>query len=95
MRLEITQAARSDMFALQNTGILQFGQAQSDVFLDGLTQLFKTIARFPHMARERIEFMPPVRIHPYRSLVVVYRIETDHVKVMRVLHGRQDLRHIL
>jgi toxin ParE1/3/4 len=95
MRLEITQAARQDMFFIQEKSIREFGQRQTDSFLDGLTRLFKLIARTPLMARERDEFSNPIRIHPYKSLIVAYRIENDVVKIIRVLFGRQDLKQLL
>lgn len=83
------------MFAMQTKGARQFGQRQSDAFLDGLMELFKTIARFPFLARERQDFAQPIRIHPYKNLVVAYRIENDVVKIVRILNSRQDLRQVL
>lgn len=83
------------MFAIQTIGARQFRQRQTDIFLDGLTELFKTIALFPFLARERQDFAQPVRIHPYKNHVVAYRIENDVVKIVRVLYNRQDLKQIL
>ncbi len=91
MQLEITQRAREDMFAIQTTGINQFGVLQTDIFLDGLTVLFKLIAHSPYIARERPEFKQPIRLHPYKNLIVAYRIENSIVKIIRVVDGRQDL----
>lgn len=49
----------------------------------------------PESARERTEFDPPVRILPSASHLIVYRIATDHIAILRVLGGRQDWQTIL
>jgi len=43
----------------------------------------------PLIARERSEIDPPVRLHPYRSHAVIYRVEADHLAVIRIAHIRQ------
>ena len=48
------------------------------------------IADNPRIARERAEFNPPVRLHPYQSHTIVYLLNDMGVLVVRVLHGRQD-----
>ena len=39
---------------------------------------------------ERTEFDPPVRLHPHKAHLIVYRLEADHLLVIRVLHRRSD-----
>ena len=43
------------------------------------------------MARERHEISPPVRIHPFRAHLVVYRINEDEsIFMIRIRHGHDD-----
>lgn len=49
----------------------------------------------PTLARERTEFTPPVRVHVHDQHLVVYRVEGDHIVILRLLGGRQDWRTIL
>ena len=42
------------------------------------------------MARERTEFAPPARLHPYRSYLIVYLLDDEGVLIVRIMHGRQD-----
>jgi toxin ParE1/3/4 len=95
MRLEITLQAREDMFTVQAEGMQNFGPLQTDKFFDGLTALFKLIAHSPYIASERHEFSRPIRLHPYKSLIIAYRIESETFKILRVVYGRQDLKQIL
>jgi toxin ParE1/3/4 len=44
----------------------------------------------PEIARERSEFTPTVRIHPSAQHVIIYRIQADHIEIIRVLGGKQD-----
>jgi toxin ParE1/3/4 len=94
MRLEITQAARKEIFAIQDSGMKQFGAIHTDLFLDGLTALFKLLALSPYIARERTEFKQPIRLHPYKSFMIAYIVENETVKIIRVVYGRQDLTKI-
>lgn len=69
--------------------------AQADNYTDELARVFETIAAFPTLARERIEFNPPVRIHTHGRHLIVYLLSADHIVVLRVLGGSQDWLSIL
>ncbi len=68
----------------------QWSIEQADRYVDELTQVFQAIAALPLLARERMEFDPPVRIHVHGSHLVVYTVYDDHVAILRLLGGRQD-----
>jgi len=55
----------------------------------------RMLAQFPELGRLRTEIAPHVRstlVHPY---VLFYRIVGDEVQILRILHGRRDLRRIM
>jgi toxin ParE1/3/4 len=53
--------------------------------------VFDLIAANPRMARERQEIAPPVRIHPFKAYLVIYRIEeTGTVLIVRIRHGHEN-----
>jgi toxin ParE1/3/4 len=68
---------------------------QADRYIDDLARVFQTIAALPTLARERMEFDPPVRIHTHESHLIVYLLTADHVAILRLLGGRQDWVSIL
>lgn len=69
--------------------------AQADCYIDELVRMFETIAAMPTLARERGEFTPPVRIHVHQNHLIVYKTGEDHVRILRLLGGRQDWVSIL
>ncbi|MCD1636377.1 type II toxin-antitoxin system RelE/ParE family toxin [Martelella mediterranea] len=68
---------------------------QADHYIDGLAQAFDMIASMPLLARERIEFDPPIRVHHHQSHLVIYTINKNQIDIIRILGGRQDWQVIL
>jgi toxin ParE1/3/4 len=86
----LTNAAEADITAIFLRGASEFGLAQAEKYHSGLERKFELLAANPRAARERDEFSPPVRLHPFGVHVVVYRIVGEGILIVRVLHGRQD-----
>jgi toxin ParE1/3/4 len=47
------------------------------------------------VAPERAEIDPPIRLHRYKSHVIIYRVEDDHIAVIRIAHMRRDWQALL
>lgn len=87
----LSRAAEEDIIAIAEQGIRLFGPAQASHYHDELFGIFALIAANPRMARERHELSPPMRIHPFKAHLVVYRIEPgDDIFIVRVRHGHED-----
>lgn len=76
-------------------GALRWSADQADAYLRTLGATFRLLREFPELARERAEIVPPVRVHPHRAHLIVYRVTEDAVEVIRVLHGRRDWQALL
>lgn len=90
MAYRTTRQADRDIIDIYLWGCREFGQPQAERYHEGLAATLDLIAANPRVARERAEFTPPVRLHPYKSHVIVYLLDGRGVLVVRVLHGRQD-----
>lgn len=91
MSYRLTRQARIDLAAIYRDGSRRFGTAVADEYLDGFFRTASLLASFPQAARERSEIVPPMRAHPYRSHLILYRIEDEtDIVIVRVPHGRQD-----
>lgn len=91
MGFRLSLEAERDIIGIAEEGIRLFGTAQAKRYHDELFAIFRLIATNPRMARERLEISPPIRIHPFKAHLVVYRIEEDgDIFIVRVRHGRED-----
>ncbi len=53
------------------------------------------LSQFPEIGRSRPEIAPNLRSTLVRSYVIFYRAEGDAVQILRILHGKMDLRGIM
>jgi toxin ParE1/3/4 len=90
MDYKLSRKAEDDVFHLYVEGAGQFGRHQAEADYAGLEQVFAILAEHPRLARERDEITPPVRIHPYRSHIVIYVTDGDDILILRIRHGRED-----
>tara|TARA_R110002072_G_scaffold273000_1_gene433270 strand:+ start:9590 stop:9880 length:291 start_codon:yes stop_codon:yes gene_type:complete len=90
MPFRLSQDAQEDIVKISAAGIDQFGERQARIYHDALFDMFDLLAANPQMARERVEFSTPVRIHRFQSHIIIYQIEGDDILIIRVRHGRED-----
>lgn len=90
-RYTLSRKAEEDVIDIFMYGVAQFGLQQAERYHDLLEKTFQFLAENPEAARERVEIMPPVRIHPIESHIVIYTVdESNDIFVVRVRHGRED-----
>lgn len=82
--------AEQDLVEIYLESAHRFGLNQADRYAARLSACFDLLASQPTMARERTEIVPPVRAHFHGSHVIVYRIESDDIVIVRVLHEHRD-----
>jgi len=91
MTYSLSQKSDEDIITVYIESLRNFGATQAEKYHAGLEHTFQLISSSPELARERLEISPPVRIHPYRSHIIIYSIdEKDHVLILRARHGRED-----
>jgi toxin ParE1/3/4 len=59
------------------------------------TRRGQALGHFPEMGRLRPEIAPNLRSTLVWPYVIFYRVESDNVQIIRILHGRRDLRRIM
>jgi toxin ParE1/3/4 len=93
--VRLSPKAEADLEDIWRFGAAKWSPARADQYLDGLLAVFDLLLVMPGIARERTEFTPPVRIHSAGSHLVIYRTDTDHLHILRVLGGRQEWQRLL
>ena len=95
MDLRFSELADADIIDSYLYGLLNFGQAQADRYEQDLRHVIGIIADNPRLVSERPEYEPPVRIHHHGKHYIIYRIEDDHILIIRILRDEVDLtRHL-
>ncbi|TVR84711.1 MAG: type II toxin-antitoxin system RelE/ParE family toxin [Rhodospirillales bacterium] len=89
MIYKTTRRADQDIIEIYLHGASTFGVDQAERYVEGMVAAFELLARNPQLARNRTEFDPPVRLHPYQSHMIAYVTRDDGILIIRVLHGRQ------
>lgn len=72
-------------------GYQNFGQSKAESYYAEIHRTFLFLADNPLASPERVEFIPPVRIHAHGKHLIIYTIEDDFVLIVRVLHHRMDV----
>lgn len=91
MPLSLSVEAEEDIVSIAEQGVRNFGSPVAKRYHDELFAVLDLIAASPLMARERHEISPPVRIHPFKAHLVIYRIaDNGNVFVIRIRHGHED-----
>lgn len=94
-QLVIAPAAQNDLRDIYQYGLRQWGLAQSESYLSTIKNHFWLLTRQPLMGTERPELLPNIRSLPIESHTLYYRVTSNRVEIIRVLHARQDPQHHL
>ena len=90
LRLLLSRRAKADIDEIWEFSAATWSPAQADRYLTGLDDILRLLCRQPALARLRREFDPPIRMHPYRSHVILYRDDAATIDVIRILHANAD-----
>ncbi|WP_049630402.1 type II toxin-antitoxin system RelE/ParE family toxin [Cellvibrio sp. pealriver] len=94
-QLIISPATKEDLKEIYQYGLRQWGQAQSDSYLENLKEKFWSLTEQPLVGTERPELLSGIRSLPIESHLLFYRVTASSVEIIRVLHARQDpARHL-
>lgn len=91
----IRPLAGADLDTIYSQTFEQWGPAKARAYLEALQQLIDLLADHPEIARERAEIQPPVRLHPFRSHIVLFRADAEVLEILRVVHARANWAAVL
>ena len=89
-QLIIAPAAKNDLKDIYQYGLRHWGQAKSEIYLSALKDRFWLLTHQPFMGVERSELLSDIRSLPIESHTLFYRVPTNRIEIIRILHGRQD-----
>ncbi len=89
-QLVITPAARNDLKDIYQYGLRLWGKTRSNSYLTAIKDQFWSLTEQPLMGIERSELLPDARSLPIQSHTLFYRIASNRIEIIRILHSRQD-----
>ena len=93
-KIILRPAARADLAEIWSFGVARWGHTQAEEYLHGLDELLQLLCDYPEISRLHEEFRPPIRLHPYRAHLVVYRSDAL-LEVLRVPSMRSNWRMLV
>jgi toxin ParE1/3/4 len=89
-RLELTEAAESDLEAILNYTALQWGEQQVDVYLAVIEKALQTIQDNPDLGRAKYGVSGQLKGYKAGKHIIFYRLEDTTIYVVRILHGSMN-----
>lgn len=86
MKYEIAVRASRDLREIHSYGIDTYGGRRADAYLEELFAKFDHIARWPYATQERHAARSVVRLNRQRAHNIVYSVENETVRILRVFH---------
>ena len=68
--------------------------AAAGAFLANLKERFGLLAEQPLIGRERSDIHPDLRGFPFGRYVILYRVLTEEVEIVTVIHGARDIENL-
>lgn len=95
MRWQLSEPAVTDLEDIYDYTAENFGDEQAVVYLTAIEQLFDNLSENPKLGRTRNEIRKGLRSIVKGNHVVFYRIQSDVITIIRVLHSSRDIHKVL
>ena len=89
-RLVFRPAAEADLFDIWDYTAERWSLMHAQTYASEMTQLLFLLCDQPEIAPLFGALKPPVRIHRFRSHLVIFTADDKTVEVIRVVHGRSN-----
>jgi toxin ParE1/3/4 len=86
----LSRRAENDLYEIWKH-IAGGSEENADRFVDKLTARFTLLGRNPYLGRPRDDLRTGIRGFPFENYLILYRVKSASVQVVRVMHGSRDL----
>lgn len=87
---ELSQAADQDIEEIYDYAEQEYGAEQAEAYTLELEMFLDQLVHNPEMGRRRDEIQSGLRSFPKGYHVIFYRILSDRIRIVRILHSRRD-----
>jgi toxin ParE1/3/4 len=90
LRLVLSARARRDLSGIRAYGRAQWGEQQANEYSAALSRAFQVLRDYPLLGVARDDLAPGLRSFSVEQHRIIYRVKGDVIRVLRVVHSRQD-----
>ncbi|TVR12454.1 MAG: type II toxin-antitoxin system RelE/ParE family toxin [Balneolaceae bacterium] len=87
----LSQEADCDLNSIFEYSEIEYGTDQAVNYLVEIEKLLDDLIHHPFSGKKRDEIKKGLFSFPKGEHIIFYRIMTDHIRVVRVLHGSRDI----
>jgi len=91
----LSPEAKKDLLNIRSYTQKEWGNQQAQKYIDALEKRCDELAQRPHTGRERPEIKPGYRSVAEGKHVIFYRVGDSGIEILRIPHGRMDIKHRL
>jgi toxin ParE1/3/4 len=95
LRLTLSPKAEADLLEIWDYTVERWSVTQAESYLGGPDKTLRLLCDYTDIARLHEEFVPPLRLHPYRSHLVIFVATDTALEVIRVVHMRTNWAAVL
>ena len=92
---ELSQEADNDLDEIYDYTADNFGVEQAVTYLSSFEEIFNDLCKHPELGRERNEIRSGLRSLAHQSHTIFYRVLTNKIRMVRILHGSRDIARFL
>ena len=90
MKHKLSKRADTDLKKIYKYTYKTFGEKQADKYSESLEQCFMLLANTPTLGRRCDSIKPGLFRHEHQSHTIFYRIKSNHIFIVRLLHEDMD-----
>lgn len=88
---KLADIAERDVSEIYDYTALEYSTDQAIKYLTSLDKAFGVLVEQPFIGKDRSEIRKELRSFVYEKHTIFYRIMTDYIRIVRVLHSRSDI----
>jgi toxin ParE1/3/4 len=93
--IEFSNAAESDLEAIDAYSFAQFGDEVAETYMHGFDQAFSMLARHPLAGAAIPELGRTLRCYVHRKHRIFYSVNGETLFIIRIIHHAQDAQKAL
>ena len=95
MKFRLAKQAQADLDSIWDYSFITWDEKRADLYIDALFARFEWLTKSRLLWRERNDIRPGLFSYPEHSHLIIFREVQGNIEIVRVLHGRMDIKRHL